>query len=177
MSFIGAQITALSIVLFYLSNICNAQSFDDKYHNSGLAYAVQGKLEEAKKDFHKSLELDDDYQPAEKALRIIMDVSNNKIAAEIAIHIFKGIDHRTKGELDKAIAELNTAVMLNSAYSPSYNERGFAYYRMGEYKLAVDDFERAIKIEPGYIDAYYNRGIAYHLNRDYKKAWKDIEKA
>lgn len=177
MRFIGVQITVLSIVLFHLSNICNAQSFDDKYYNSGLAYAIQGKFEEAKKDLYKSLELDSDHQPAEEALRIIMDVSNNKITAKIAIYIFEGIDHRMKGELDKAIIELNAAVMLNSAYPPSYNERGFAYYRMGEYKLAVNDFDRAIKIEPGYIDAYYNRGIAYYVNNDYKKALEDIEKA
>lgn len=138
---------------------------------------MQGKFEEAKKDLHESLELDSDRQPAENALRIITDVSDNKITPETAIYIFKGIDHRMKGDLNDAIAELNAAVKLNSAYPPSYNERGFAYYRMGKYKQAVDDFDRAIKIEPGYIDAYYNRSITYYVSQDYKKASKDIEKA
>ncbi len=156
---------------------CNSQNFEDKHYNSGLAYAMQGKFEEAKKDLHKSLELDPDRQPAENALRIITDALNDKIAAETAIHIFKGIDHRMKGELTGAITELNAAVKLNPVYPPSYNERGFAYYRMGEYELAVNDFDRAISIEPGYIDAYYNRGITYYFSQDSKKAWKDIEKA
>lgn len=156
---------------------CDAKSFEDKYYNSGLAYAMQGKFGEAKTDLDKSLELDADSQPAEEALRIITDVSNNKINAEAAVHIFKGIDHRMKGELNEAITELNAAVMLYPEYPPSYNERGFAYYRMGKYETAVNDFDRAIKIEPRYIAAYYNKGITYYVSQDYKKAWENIEKA
>lgn len=177
MRYLISRIAIILVWIFCLYNSSNAQSFDDKYYLNGLSLATQGKLDEAGEFFNKSLQLDSDRLPAQKALRILTDLSNNKISAKAAVGIFKGVDYRTKGELDNAISELDEALVLSPGYAPTYNERGFAYYRRGNYDLAVSDFNKAVEIEPDFTDAYYNRGITYYLDHQYKKALVDIEKA
>ncbi len=177
MRFPGLNISVVLMFVFCLCSSSGAQNFDDKYYLNGLAQATQGNFDEAKDYFQKSLQLDSDRLPAQKAARILTDLANNKITAKAAVYIFQGIDHRTKGELDEAISKLDRAVLLSPGYAPVYNERGFAYYRDGSYELAVSDFNKAVEIEPDFTDAYYNRGITYYLDHQYKKALADIEKA
>ena len=53
-----------------------------------------------------------------------------------------------KGDLDKALADLSTAIQLAPTGGRSYFNRGFAYFQKGEYDKAIADYSEAIGYSP-----------------------------
>lgn len=163
---------------FFLGvGLCYAQNVARQLSDKGLEYAAEGKLNEAKGDFERALMHDAFYEPARRSLKIIEDVSNEKIKEETAFHLFRGAVHHNRGQLIKAIAEYNMAVALNPDYAPVYNNRGFAYVGKGEYEQAIADFNKAIEIDPQFAMAYNNRGYVYSVKAEYDQAISDSNRA
>ena len=61
-----------------------------------------------------------------------------------------------KGDLDKALADFNKAIELDSAYAQAYNNRGAAYLAKGDNNKAIADFKKALELDPNNKDAKDN---------------------
>ncbi len=163
---------------FFLGvGLCYAQNLAKQLSDKGLEYAAEGKLTEAKEEFERALKHDAFYEPARRSLKIIEDVSDQKIKVETAFHLFRGAVHHNRGQLSKAIAEYNMAIEISPEYAPVYNNRGFAYVGKGEYDQAIADFNKAIEIDPKFAMAYNNRGYVYSVKAEYDQAISDSNRA
>ena len=65
-----------------------------------------------------------------------------------AAYYNRGSAYATKGELDRAIANLSKAIALNPKYADAYNNRGRAYEKMGDKEQAIADYRKALEIDP-----------------------------
>ena len=45
----------------------------------------------------------------------------------------RGFAYQSKGDYDRAIADLNEAIRLDPKLALAYNRRGLAYHHMGDY--------------------------------------------
>ncbi len=172
------KIVILFMFLFLTTKVhAYVKGFEPMSLDRGLEYAVQGKFEEAKREFDDGLKKDREVYLIKEALRILGDFFDRKIAKEPAVCIFRGIDYTRKGMVDEAILDFNQALSACPDYARIYNNRGFTYYRKREFNKAKIDLNRAIELDPVYANAYYNRGITHYLNYEYKKALEDMLKA
>jgi superkiller protein 3 len=62
--------------------------------------------------------------------------------------------------LDQAIAEFETAVEINPAYTGAYNNLGNALLEKGDAGGAIASFQRGLEIDPSYAAAWNNLGNA-----------------
>src|SRR6185437_12876714 len=84
-----------------------------------------------------------------------------------------------KKDYDRAIADYDQAITLDSKYVFAYSNRGKAY-QIGkkDYDRAIADYGRAIKLDPKNATAYYNRGSAYQIGKKiYDRAIADYDRA
>ncbi|HSA67543.1 MAG TPA: tetratricopeptide repeat protein, partial [Methyloceanibacter sp.] len=56
----------------------------------------------------------------------------------------RGVAFRIRGGLQRALADFNRAIELDSSLAPIYANRGLIYQYMGEPNPALADFNRAI---------------------------------
>ena len=154
---------------------CGRSSSDESW-TRGVGYAVQGKFNEAEKEFEKALEADPLYARAKVSLKIIEAVRDQKVSSKAAIHLFKGKVQANKKAWNEAIAEYNKAIELNPKFAYAYNDRGLAHFDKGQYDQALSDFTKAIQLNPRFAGAYINRGMAYDRKGQYDQAISDYDK-
>jgi len=84
-----------------------------------------------------------------------------------------------KGEVERALADYNTAVRLNSDNSQAYVARGRLYRFRGEENKAQAEFDHAIglAITPNQANGYLNRARAYRAKGDLTSALADLDTA
>ncbi len=80
------------------------------------------------------------------------------------------------GNIEEAIAELNTAVESN-ATSNIYALRGEAYMQMGDYQKALEDFDDAIEMDALNAIAFYDRALLNTRLENYDAALNDVNNA
>lgn len=172
------QKTIFTITILILINISGyAQGSILEIYVRGIESGVQGKFEEAKKDFTMALKDDSLQTLAQLNLKTIDDIFKKKIEKEIGIHIFKAIQYEDQGNYDLAIKEYVKAIDGNPKYADSYNKRGLVYFNKNMYEQAIKDYTKAIQLNPKYTDAYNNRGIIYYNQEKYDLAILDYSKA
>ena len=82
------------------------------------------------------------------------------------------------GDIRGAMADYDTAIMLQPGYAKAFNNRGILRASsLKDYTGAIADFTRAAAINPGYGDAYLGRGTVYFFMKDLPAARSDWEKA
>ncbi len=79
--------------------------------------------------------------------------------------------------LDKAIADYQSAVKIDSKLAFSHNNLGSAYRKKEQWDKAIESYSKAIEIDKDYAIAINNRGMAYFSKKDYDKAKADFDKA
>lgn len=82
-----------------------------------------------------------------------------------------------KGEHEKALNCLDTALHKDYANARTVNNKGLVLLEMGEVDLAIQEFSSAIHFEPKLADAHRNRGYAKLKNNDMEDAYNDLQKA
>src|SRR5450756_616770 len=80
-------------------------------------------------------------------------------------------------ELDRALADLNEAVRLDSAYACGYTNRGRVYAFKRDLNRAIADYDEAVRIDPAFALAYSNRGEAWLGKGDADRAMTDFSNA
>jgi tetratricopeptide (TPR) repeat protein len=166
------------IIVLLSIGICSAQTIAGQSTAKGVDYAAQGKFKEANEEFTRALKADPFFGPAQRASRIMKDVSAREIESQTAVHYFRGISFAFKGQYDKAISEYNKAISLNPTFASAYTSRGVAYAQSGDqYNQAISDFSKAIEISPQFAKAYKDRGFAYYKKGQYDQAIIDYGKA
>lgn len=73
-------------------------------------------------------------------------------------HFEKALQYYSDNQFDKALAEINRAIRLNSGNSSNFHLRGNIYYELHQYRKAIENYNRAIQLSPNDASAYANRG-------------------
>jgi protein O-mannosyl-transferase len=92
-------------------------------------------------------------------------------------HYYRGITLEEAGQFDKAAADYEKTLALNSRHYGAYNNRGVLYGKDGLFDKAIEQFNRSIEINPNYSMAYGNRGYTYFLLGQNDRAIDDFSKA
>jgi len=91
--------------------------------------------------------------------------------------INRGLKHKKKGELDKAIDYFERIIKLDPENTNAFFELGLLYDEKGEINIAISYFEKVIEIEPDEVSTYYNLGQIYCENGNLNLAINYLEKA
>ena len=119
------------------------------HRNLGAMLFLNGRMDEAKPEFEKSLELNPEEQMAHNNL---------------------GLIYMNKGEFEKAEKEYDEELKINPYYDNAYANRGILYYKMGRFDEAVDSWKKTLEINSGYSEALYNLFGYYYQRQDKENA-------
>lgn len=89
----------------------------------------------------------------------------------------RGLAFETVRNFERALADYNTALLLDPTYAVGYNNRGNVHARLGDLDAAIADHSQAVEIDPDYADAWYNRGADYEETGDLVSAVEDYTRA
>ena len=77
------------------------------------------------------------------------------------VYYARGRSYRLMGDNDRAIADYNESIKLNSSYAPAFLGRGNAWKSKRDLDRAIADFSQAIRLDPKFTSAFFNRADAY----------------
>ncbi|MBC5774990.1 tetratricopeptide repeat protein [Pontibacter sp. KCTC 32443] len=80
-------------------------------------------------------------------------------------------------QLGKAVSMLNTAIKLDSAFAPFYNNRGLLHYQLYQNKLAIRDYKAAIALDSTEGTYYANLALAQNDQGLISEACVSVQKA
>lgn len=166
----------------------------------GMALAKQFKLDGAKSQFEKALQMDPRNAMAHAGLAMVMynslqsssqTVRSNQDAilrnaeAEckqgLAIdpgmpeaHYTLGNVYRSQGKIDEALSEYKEASRLDPEYSEAFAGVGLVNMNKGQWADAVTAFKQAIALSPGNSTAHYGLGRTYFKQGLYDDALKEL---
>lgn len=164
----------------------------DAYAKRAAAYAANGDLKSAAKDYTRAIELS---QPAPDAelyhqlalcygqLGQLSDALQNfdlaiKIGPAKPVYYYdRAITNNLNKDSFHAIEDLNRAIEMDSNYVDSYYARGIVYGERAEYKLALQDFDFVVSARPKDYRAYYWRGKIQFLQGNKTAANKEYAQA
>lgn len=80
-------------------------------------------------------------------------------------------------EYKKGLKDLDSSIVLNDTYSPTYYIRGRGYFEIGHLEPALSDLNSAIKLENNKWTYYNERGLIFNKLEKYNKSILDFNKA
>lgn len=89
-------------------------------------------------------------------------------------HVQKAILYKEKGELAKALKELNLALAIDSSESNLYVLRGEIFAEGKDEKIARANFSKAISINSRNTNAYFQKALSYSVGAIYDSAIKNF---
>jgi tetratricopeptide (TPR) repeat protein len=117
--------------------------------------------------------------------RVAEDPTESEKVRAIA-YVGRGLAWLSKGNLDRAMADLTDAIRLNPNDSLAYNDRALIWRDMGDVDHAIADFNEAIRLDPlprsdvpgiPHVNVYTNRGLAWQAKGDVDRALADFDQA
>ena len=97
--------------------------------------------------------------------------------ASVQAYVSRGLEYFDKQDFDRAIAEYNEAVRLDSKHILAFYSRGQAYMKKKDYDRAISDYTEAIRLDPTFYWAFFGRGYVYDEKNDYDRAISDYTEA
>jgi Tfp pilus assembly protein PilF len=128
-------------ISFFNASIDKNPRISEAYYYRGKAYQKISKINNAKKDYFKALEINIRYPEVHNSL---------------------GALYTSQGDYRDAIDSYTIAISFNPNYDKPYINRGVVYFREGSYRKALFDFTRALEINPGSKLALKNRANVYN---------------
>jgi tetratricopeptide (TPR) repeat protein len=155
----------------------------------GLAFSRKGEDRKALADFDRAIGLAPEtanfydnraffYARIEDYERAMAD--HDKAIALLPRYNFytaRASTWRLRGDLNKALADANEAVRLETGTRSAQQFRGYIYRYLGEYDRAIADFDEALRKRPDHAETYVARGITYEKKGDHTRARADFERA
>jgi tetratricopeptide (TPR) repeat protein len=89
----------------------------------------------------------------------------------------RGVALVNKGELERAIADYNKAIMQAPKTAEYLLDRGVAHFKHGNFDSARSDFDEAIGLEPKLIKAYFHRAEVFQKKGAVDRAVRDLDEA
>jgi tetratricopeptide (TPR) repeat protein len=89
----------------------------------------------------------------------------------------RGAAYLRKGQYDRAIQDLDQAILRDPKSAPTFQSRGTAYSLKGQNDLAIRDFNQAIQLDPKSATSFYARGGIYNVRGQYDRAIQDFDQA
>jgi lipoprotein NlpI len=89
------------------------------------------------------------------------------------LHYNRGLEHATKGQADRAIADYDAAIRLAPKYGDAYVGRGNAWGLKNDSDRAIADFDAAININAQDKTALGSRAFEWVAKGDYARAIAD----
>jgi len=136
------------------------------YNERGNAYAREGNYIQAIADFDKAIEIAS--RMPENPLHV------NSILARVYYN--RAYIYQKVGSFERAMADYNRSLKINSANPRAYNNRAAIYAMKNEYDQAISDLSQAIQNDPHFILAYSNRAGLYLEREKYLEAISDFSK-
>ncbi len=127
------------------------------YINRGNALLAAGLADQAERDYATAIEQDPSGPVAYLA------------------YMNRGILYRQEDQLDRALADLERAVILRPGHALSLLNRGIVFLDGGAYDRAVADFSEAIRLDPSLAPAFLNRGMAERMQGRLDDAVRDLQ--
>ena len=104
--------------------------------------------------------------------------SGKSTGRDLAVVFYaRGRSYRLMGDNDRAIADYDESIKLNSGYAPAFLGRGNAWKSKGDPDRAIADFSQAIRLDQKFTSAYFNRGDVYDDKGDTTRALADLNAA
>jgi len=126
------------------------------HHNLGVAFATQGRMEQAVPHFIEALRLNPYNARAQNR---------------------RGQDLVAQGKIAAGIARFQRAVKLKPDFVEAYNHLGLAYARQGKIDQAMAMFQKAIALDPNFAEGYKNLGLALACQGKKQEAMEILGKA
>jgi lipoprotein NlpI len=82
----------------------------------------------------------------------------------------RGISWRHKGEFDRAIADFDEAIRIDTKPARSYLQRAYAWDDKGDWDRAIADYDQAIRLDPKHARAHNGRGWAFYKEGELDRA-------
>lgn len=92
-------------------------------------------------------------------------------------HFGLGNVYLKNGQLDLALAEFDSALVLNPTWSRAHLNRGMVFFRKGDYGQAEKEFMAELELNPNEEQAYNNLSAIYLRREEYHKAEQTAKKA
>ena len=82
---------------------------------------------------------------------------------------------RTRHDFEHALADMDSAIMLEPRYAGFFINRAFMKYNLDDYFGAMADYDYAIGLDPASQEAHFNRGLLRAEVGDNNKAISDFD--
>jgi tetratricopeptide (TPR) repeat protein len=89
----------------------------------------------------------------------------------------RGRAHRVQADLDRAIADFDEAIRLDSARAFFLELRGNVWFERRDYQRAIADYDRALQVNPRLVPAHIGRASAHFAKGDFDAAVADYQAA
>ncbi len=78
------------------------------------------------------------------------------------------------GDNEKAVEELNFALLQVPGFADAYINRGIAFRNLKQFDASVSDFTNAISLKPDRSDTYFQRALSFWMSGRNDAALKDL---
>ena len=154
--------------------------------NRGLALEEMGKVEKAKEDFNRALQIDPGNTLANyNLLRLSDDIESIDLYTDLINedpefaepYAQRGLALYNSGKYRRALQDYDKAITLNDKDHENFLNRGLIKDKLRDLHGAFRDFSAAINLKSDYAKAYLNRGNVLTKQRKFKEAIEDYNRS
>lgn len=174
-----------------------APKYVEAWANLGLAYKYKGRFSDAEAAIKTAIDLDPKYAGSynhlgavyydmgryddalklyQKSLHYNEKLSDAHYNASL-VWIARYNQNKDKGNLDKAVDELQKATTTNAEHAYAHKELAKAYQDLGDYEKAIIRYKLALEIDPKMSDGWVSLANLYTLTGQTLKAQQALNKA
>jgi hypothetical protein len=89
----------------------------------------------------------------------------------------QALESEKKGDIKKAVEQLNSAITAHPNFVAALNELGVQYLKLGQPDKAADTLQKAVKLAPGDFYPHLNYGIALLNKKNFAEAETELREA
>jgi tetratricopeptide (TPR) repeat protein len=160
------------------------------YNNLGFDLSKKGRLQEAKEDYQKSLQINPRYPDALNNMGYAL--SGEKRYAEAVQYYEKALRFAPKqceihnnlgnalselGKINEAIEQYGIALSIDPEHADAHNNLGIALAMQGKLDDAIEHFRAAIDAKQGYAGAHSNLGNALAAQHKFAEAIREYQES